>query len=394
MKQIKRIAILGSTGSIGTQTLDVISHYPDRFKVDMLIAGSKVDTLIQQAVKWRPSMAIIADTSKYWKLKEALEPLGIATACGSEAIADAMERDSFDCVVTATVGYSGLAPTLRAIAAGKEIALANKETLVVAGDIVTAALRRSASRMLPVDSEHSAIHQCMAGESPADVRRLIITASGGPFRKFTSEQIARATVADALNHPNWSMGSKITIDSATMMNKAFEIIEARWLFDIPGDKITPVVHPQSIVHSMVEFVDGSIKAQLGVPDMRLPIRYALGDASRLATSDAPLTLERYSELTFEAPDSVRFPAIGLGHYALERGGNTACVINAANEVAVAAFLHGHITFPEIYGMIEHALSAVDYIGSPNYEDYVATNAKARAIADEAVEKKKRIGSLS
>lgn len=394
MKQIKRIAILGSTGSIGTQTLDVISHYPDRFKVDMLIAGSKVDTLIQQAVKWRPSMAIIADTSKYWKLKEALEPLGIATACGSEAIADAMERDSFDCVVTATVGYSGLAPTLRAIAAGKEIALANKETLVVAGDIVTAALRRSASRMLPVDSEHSAIHQCMAGESPADVRRLIITASGGPFRKFTSEQIARATVADALNHPNWSMGSKITIDSATMMNKAFEIIEARWLFDIPGDKITPVVHPQSIVHSMVEFVDGSIKAQLGVPDMRLPIRYALGDASRLATSDAPLTLERYSELTFEAPDSDRFPAIGLGHYALERGGNTACVINAANEVAVAAFLHGHISFPEIYGMIEHALSAVDYIGSPNYEDYVATNAKARAVADEAVEKKKRIGSLS
>lgn len=394
MKQIKRIAILGSTGSIGTQTLDVISHYPDRFKVDMLIAGSKVDTLIQQAVKWRPSMAIIADTSKYWKLKEALEPLGIATACGSEAIADAMERDSFDCVVTATVGYSGLAPTLRAIAAGKEIALANKETLVVAGDIVTAALRRSASRMLPVDSEHSAIHQCMAGESPADVRRLIITASGGPFRKFTSEQIARATVADALNHPNWSMGSKITIDSATMMNKAFEIIEARWLFDIPGDKITPVVHPQSIVHSMVEFVDGSIKAQLGVPDMRLPIRYALGDASRLATSDAPLTLERYSELTFEAPDSDRFPAIGLGHYALERGGNTACVINAANEVAVAAFLHGHISFPEIYVMIEHALSTVDYIGSPNYEDYVATNAKARAIADEAVEKKKRIGSLS
>lgn len=394
MKQIKRIAILGSTGSIGTQTLDVISHYPDRFKVDMLIAGSKVDTLIQQAVKWRPSMAIIADTSKYWKLKEALEPLGIATACGSEAIADAMERDSFDCVVTATVGYSGLAPTLRAIAAGKEIALANKETLVVAGDIVTAALRRAASRMLPVDSEHSAIHQCMAGESPADVRRLIITASGGPFRQFTSEQIARATVADALNHPNWSMGSKITIDSATMMNKAFEIIEARWLFDIPGDKITPVVHPQSIVHSMVEFVDGSIKAQLGVPDMRLPIRYALGDASRLATSDAPLTLERYSELTFEAPDSDRFPAIGLGHYALERGGNTACVINAANEVAVAAFLHGHISFPEIYGMIEHALSAVDYIGSPNYEDYVATNAKARAVAEEAVEKKKRIGSLS
>lgn len=384
MKQLKRIAILGSTGSIGTQTLDVISHYPDRFKVDMLIAGSKVDTLIQQAVKWRPSMAIIADTSKYWKLKDALEPLGIATASGSEAIADAMERDTFDCVVTATVGYSGLAPTLRAIKAGKDIALANKETLVVAGDIVTAALRRSSSRMLPVDSEHSAIHQCLVGENSADVRRLIITASGGPFRTLTKQQIAGVTAADALKHPNWSMGSKITIDSATMMNKAFEIIEARWLFDIPGDKITPVVHPQSIVHSMVEFVDGSVKAQLGVPDMRLPIRYALGDASRLATSDMPLTLERCSQLTFEAPDADRFPAIKLGHYALEKGGNTACVINAANEIAVAAFLRGHISFTDIYAIIEHTLGAINYIAEPSYEDYVATNEQSRAVADEAV----------
>lgn len=384
MKQLKRIAILGSTGSIGTQTLDVISHYPDRFKVDMLIAGSKVDTLIQQAVKWRPSMAIIADTSKYWKLKDALEPLGIATASGSEAIADAMERETFDCVVTATVGYSGLAPTLRAIKAGKDIALANKETLVVAGDIVTAALRSSSSRMLPVDSEHSAIHQCLVGENSADVRRLIITASGGPFRTLTKQQIAGVTSADALKHPNWRMGSKITIDSATMMNKAFEIIEARWLFDIPGDKITPVVHPQSIVHSMVEFVDGSVKAQLGVPDMRLPIRYALGDASRLATSDMPLTLERCSQLTFEAPDADRFPAIKLGHYALEKGGNTACVINAANEIAVAAFLRGHISFTDIYAIIEHTLGAINYIAEPSYEDYVATNEQSRAVADEAV----------
>lgn len=386
---MKRIAILGSTGSIGTQTLDVISHYPDRFKVDMLIAGTKVDTLIQQAVKWRPSMAIIADPAKYWKLKEALEPLGVATACGDEAVADAMERDTFDCVVTATVGYSGLAPTLRAIAAGKDIALANKETLVVAGDIVSAALCRSSSRMLPVDSEHSAIHQCLAGEDPADVRRLIITASGGPFRKFSAERIARATVADALNHPNWSMGSKITIDSATMMNKAFEIIEARWLFDIPGEKITPVVHPQSIVHSMVEFVDGSVKAQLGVPDMRLPIRYALGDASRLATTDSPLTLERCAQLTFEAPDSSRFPAIQLGHFALDKGGNTACIINAANEVAVAAFLRGHISFPDIYALIEETLSAVDFIANPNYEDYVNTNAEARARAEASVAARKR-----
>lgn len=389
MKQPKRIAILGSTGSIGTQTLDVISHYPERFKVDMLIAGSKVDTLIQQAGKWRPSMAIIADNSKYWKLKDALEPLGIATASGDKAIADAMERDSFDCVVTATVGYSGLAPTLRAIAAGKDIALANKETLVVAGDIVTEALRRSQSRMLPVDSEHSAIHQCLVGENRNDVRRLIITASGGPFRTFTADRIAKVTAADALKHPNWSMGAKITIDSATMMNKAFEIIEARWLFDIPGGKITPIVHPQSIVHSMVEFVDGSVKAQLGVPDMRLPIRYALGDASRLVTADAPLTLERCSQLTFEAPDVNRFPAIKLGHFALEKGGNTACIINAANEIAVSAFLQGHISFNDIYDLIEETLCAVTHISAPQYDDYVATNNEARARAEAGVASRRK-----
>lgn len=384
MKQLKRIAILGSTGSIGKQTLEVISQYPERFKVDILIAGSKVDALIQQSIKWRPSMAIIADESKYHKLKKALELLGITTACGSEAICEAMERDTFDCVVTATVGYSGLAPTLRAIAAGKEIALANKETLVVAGEIVNAALQNSNSRLLPVDSEHSAIYQCLVGEQIEDVRRLIITASGGPFRKLSAEEIANVTVTDALNHPNWSMGAKITIDSATMMNKAFEIIEARWLFNIPGEKITPIVHPQSIVHSMVEFVDGSVKAQLGVPDMRLPIRYALGDASRMETNDSPLCFEKYSQLTFETPDIKRFPALGLGHYALDKGGNTACIINAANEIAVEAFLQGKITFPNIYGLIEETLSMVDFIATPNYEDYVNTNAEARMKAETLV----------
>lgn len=384
MKQLKRIAILGSTGSIGKQTLEVISQYPERFKVDILIAGSKVDALIQQSIKWRPSMAIIADASKYYKLKDALEPLGISTACGNEAICDAMERDTFDCVVTATVGYSGLAPTLRAIAAGKDIALANKETLVVAGEIVNAALQNSSSRLLPVDSEHSAIYQCLVGENIEDVRRLIITASGGPFRKLSAEEIAKVTITDALNHPNWSMGAKITIDSATMMNKAFEIIEARWLFNIPGEKITPIVHPQSIVHSMVEFVDGSIKAQLGVPDMRLPIRYALGDATRMETDDSPLNFVNYSQLTFESPDHKRFPALGLGHYALEKGGNTACVINAANEIAVNAFLQGKITFPCIYRLIEETLSKVDYITTPNYEDYVNTNADARIKAEALV----------
>ena len=377
----KRIAILGSTGSIGTQTLDVIAQYPDRFVVDMLIAGTQVDALIQQAIRWRPSIAIIADESKFQKLRDALAPYNIETAAGSEAIADAMQRDSFDTVVTATVGYSGLAPTLRAIAANKDIALANKETLVVAGDIVTAALAQSKSRMLPVDSEHSAIHQCLVGESITDVRRLIITASGGPFRNFTPEQIAKVTAKDALKHPNWDMGAKITIDSATMMNKAFEIIEARWLFGIGGDRISPIVHPQSIVHSMVEFVDGSVKAQLGVPDMRLPIRYALGDAMRLPTDDSPLTFQHLSNLTFEQPDSQRFPAIELGHYALSRGGNTACVINAANEIAVAAFLRGEIRFTDIYELITEAIQKIDFIESPNYDDYVATNSAARQFTE-------------
>lgn len=329
----KRIAVLGSTGSIGTQTLQVIEEYPDRFRPTVLVAGSKVDTLILQAQKWRPEMAVIADTTKYWKLKDALEPLGIATAAGQGAINDAMAADCFDTVVTATVGYSGLAPTLRAIGAGKDIALANKETLVVAGDIVTAALGASPSRLYPVDSEHSAIYQCLQGEDPESVRRLIITASGGPFRGMSAEQLEHVTVKDALHHPNWAMGAKITIDSATMVNKAFEIIEARWLFGMEPDRISAVVHPQSIVHSMVEFIDGAVKAQLGVPDMRLPIRYALGETHRLPTSDSPLTIERMASLTFEEPDRKRFPAIDFGHFALRRGGNTACVINAANEVA-------------------------------------------------------------
>ncbi|MDE6801140.1 MAG: 1-deoxy-D-xylulose-5-phosphate reductoisomerase, partial [Muribaculaceae bacterium] len=324
----KRIAILGSTGSIGTQTLDVIACYPERFEVAVLIAGSKVDTLIQQAIATRPRMVVIADESKYIKLREALEPLGIMTAAGQDAICDAVAMDFVDQVVTATVGYSGLAPTLRAIRAGKDIALANKETLVVAGDIVTRALSESKSQVIPVDSEHSAIYQCLVGEDRAKVKRLIITASGGPFRNMDAEALSSVTVSDALRHPNWSMGAKITIDSATMVNKAFEIIEAHWLFGVSPEKIEPIVHPQSIVHSMVEFVDGAIKAQLGTPDMRLPIRYALGDTERLHSSDSALTFDKMASLTFERPDSKRFPGVKLGHLALERGGNTACIINA------------------------------------------------------------------
>ena len=380
----KRVAVLGSTGSIGTQTLDVIEEYPDRFEASLLVAGTKVDTLIQQALRLRPEMAILADESKYWKLKDALEPLGIKTAAGQGAINDAMEADCFDTVVTATVGYSGLAPTLRAIGAGKDIALANKETLVVAGELVTAALESSRSRMLPVDSEHSAIYQCLVGETPESVKRLIITASGGPFRLKTAEDLKRVTMKDALKHPNWSMGAKITIDSATMLNKAFEIIEARWLFGVEREKITAVVHPQSIVHSMVKFVDGAVKAQLGVPDMRLPIRYALGDATRLATADSPLTLERMMTLTFEKPDESRFPGIKFGHYALERGGTTACVINAANEIAVAAFLREKIGFTDIYDLIVKALDKMPFIADPTLDDYVALNAETRRFTESLI----------
>ena len=381
------IAVLGSTGSIGTQTLDIISQFPDRFRAVVLAAGSNVDMLIRQATKHRPAIAIIADERKYSALKEALSPLGIETACGEQALADAMERPDFDTVVTATVGYSGLLPTIRAIKAGKQIALANKETLVVAGELVTSSLRVSRSRMLPVDSEHSAIYQCLAGEDPVKVRQLLITASGGPFRCKSAGELAAVTVNDALRHPNWSMGAKITIDSATMLNKAFEIIEARWLFDMAPEKISAVVHPQSIVHSMVEFVDGSVKAQLGVPDMRLPIRYALGDATRLATSDSPLTLDRMVSLTFEKPDEERFPAIKLGHYALHRGGTAACVINAANEIAVAAFLREQIGFGDIYRLIIEALDKMPFVAEPAFDDYVRLNDETRTYIQSLIPKK-------
>lgn len=367
------IALLGSTGSIGTQTLDIVERFPDRFNVALLAAGRNVELLIEQAVRFRPSLAIIADESKYGRLREALSPLGIETATGDQVLADAMERPDFDTVVTATVGYSGLLPTVRAILAGKDIALANKETLVVAGELVTRMLRESTSRVIPVDSEHSAIYQCLRGEDPAAVKKLIITASGGPFRTWTREETANVTAEQALRHPRWNMGVKITIDSATMLNKAFEIIEARWLFDIPAERIEAVVHPQSIVHSMVEFIDGAVKAQLGIPDMHLPIRYALGDASRLPRSERAMSLTDYASLTFEQPDPVKFPCLSLAPLALERGGNAACIINAANEVAVAAFLRGEISFPGIYDTIMEALEATPFIPSPTLDDYVATH---------------------
>ena len=380
VKTPKNIAVIGATGSIGTQTLEIISSHPELYRATVIAAGRRVDDLIALARKHRPALAVIADVNKYSVLRDALEPLGIETAAGEQALCDAVCRDDVDMVVTATVGYSGLAPTIAAIKAGKDIALANKETLVVAGQYITELLAKSKSRVFPVDSEHSAIYQCLDGEDRANVKKLIITASGGPFRKWTAEQMANAKASDALKHPNWSMGAKITIDSATMMNKAFEIIEAKWLFGFDGDQIEAVVHPQSIVHSMVEFTDGAIKAQLGLPDMKLPIAYALGEGKRLPGAEKPLRISDYAALTFERPDIEKFPCLTLAQEAMRRGGNSACVINAANEIAVAAFLDGKIGFNDIYSTIIRTLDAMPYIETPSYADFVATNNEARMFA--------------
>lgn len=381
---VKRLAVVGSTGSIGTQTLDIVERHPEMYRVSVLSAGSRVAPLVQQALKFRPALAIIADESKYSELRAALEPAGIATAAGVSALTDAMTRDDVDMAVTATVGYSGLEPTIRAIGAGKDIALANKETLVVAGELINRLLKTSKSKIYPVDSEHSAVAQCLAGESPDSVRRLIITASGGPFRLWSADRLPQATVADALRHPNWSMGDKITVDSATMLNKAFELIEAHYLFGIEPRRIRAVVHPQSIVHSMVEFKDGAIKAQLGVPDMRLPIAYALGCGARLPEAAPRLRLSQMASLTFEDPDLTKFPCLTLAHTAMERRGNSACVINAANEVANMAFRQGRLPYTGIYPVIAATLERVPYIAEPVYDDYVASNAEARAIAQQLV----------
>jgi 1-deoxy-D-xylulose-5-phosphate reductoisomerase len=380
----KRLAVIGSTGSIGTQTLQIVNAHAQRYKVTVLAAGSRVDLLIEQARKFRPALAIIAREDLYSKLHDALAPLGIETAAGAAALAAAMERDDIDMVVTATVGYSGLEPTIRAIRANKDIALANKETLVVAGALINKLLKQSKSRIFPVDSEHSAIAQCLAGEDEKCVRSLIVTASGGPFRTWQKADLERATAADALKHPNWSMGAKITIDSATMLNKAFELIEAHYLFNISPDRIHAVVHPQSVVHSMVEFVDGAIKAQLGVPDMKLPIAYALGESSRLADVSAPLTLDAMTQLTFERPDYDKFPCLGLAPLSLERGGNTACIVNAANEVANLAFRQGRIGFNDIYRTISSTLEHTAFIDAPSYDDYVATNFEAVRYAEQFI----------
>ncbi|MCM1067035.1 MAG: 1-deoxy-D-xylulose-5-phosphate reductoisomerase [Muribaculaceae bacterium] len=376
----KGIAVLGATGSIGRQALDIIGSHPERYRAVVLAAGKRIDELIELARKHRPLLAVIADETLLPKLTEALVPLGIATAAGAEALAQCVDMPEVDMVLTATVGYSGLEPTVRAIRAHKDIALANKETLVVAGELVNRLLAESGTHIYPVDSEHSAIAQCLQGEDPASVERLLITASGGPFRTWEPERIATATAADALRHPNWSMGAKITIDSASMLNKAFEIIEAHHLFGIAPDRIEAVVHPQSIVHSMVQFTDGAVKAQLGVPDMHLPIAYALGENSRLMAASKHLSLADYASLTFERPDTDRFPCLKLAHHCLAKGGTAACTVNAANEIAVAAFLAGHIAFGDIYRIIADTLEATTFVASPAYSDYVDVNAEARSRA--------------
>lgn len=386
MNDLTDIAVLGSTGSIGTQALDVIKENPDKFRAAVLIAGSNVSLLASQALEFNPKSAIIADETLLHELKVKLDGSGIECKAGISAICEAVSAPEIDMVLSSTVGYSGLIPTIAAIKAGKEIALANKETLVVAGELVTRLAKENNVKIYPVDSEHSAIYQCLVGEDPASVKRLIITASGGPFRVTPKQEMANVTLQQALNHPNWSMGNKITIDSATMMNKAFEIIEAHWLFDVAPSKITAVIHPQSIIHSMVEFCDGAVKAQLGQPDMHLPIRYALAKGKRITAPQAEtrLNFESVCNLTFEIPDREKFPCLSLASRALEEKGNTACIINAANEIAVDAFLHERIRFVDIYDIIENTLASVDYIENPDIDDYVTSNSEARRKAIEKI----------
>ena len=394
MTQKRNIAVLGSTGSIGQQTLDIIAEYPGLFNAWMLVARSSADLLIQQARQFRPHLVIIAE-QYYDYVRDALEDTGIEVATGSAAIAQAVTAPEIDTVVTAMVGYSGLESTIAAIGAGKRIALANKETLVVAGELIDRLLKDSDSVLYPVDSEHGAFYQCLVGERHEDIDKLWLTASGGPFlwltasggpfRTLPKERLETVTAADALKHPNWSMGAKITIDSATMMNKGFEMIEARWLFGVMPDDIVIMVHPQSIIHSMVAFKDGSVKAQLGLPDMHLPIRYALGLPDRRLASDCrKMTLEDMATLTFERPDFDKFPLLGMAYAAARTGGTAPCVMNAANEIAVAAFLQDKIKFTDIYRIIENTMEKAPHIKHPTYEDYVASNANARAIAERLI----------
>ncbi|MGC9150407.1 MAG: 1-deoxy-D-xylulose-5-phosphate reductoisomerase [Microbacter sp.] len=383
---IKRIAILGSTGSIGTQALEVIDTHPDLFEIYALTANNNVALLIQQAIYFQPAVVVIANDAHYFTLKEALRDYPIQVFSGMDSVAQIAGMDSVDIVLTAMVGYSGLLPTLSAVKSGKTIALANKETLVVAGELMAKLLQDSHASIIPVDSEHSAIFQCLTGEPEQGLEKIILTASGGPFRQKTKEQLRHVTKEEALKHPNWKMGAKITIDSATMMNKGFEVIEARWLFGLAPDQIDVVIHPESIIHSMVQFVDGTLKAQMGLPDMRLPIQYAFSFPNRIHSPWPRLDFSTCTSLTFEQPDMEKFRNLSLAFDALKRAGNAPCVLNAANEVAVEAFLSDRISFVQISEIIEMTLEKAYFVTHPNYDDFVTSDQEARMIAQEYIRK--------
>ena len=378
------ITILGSTGSIGTQTLDVIESHPERFHAAVLTAGRNWELLARQALRHRPRLVVIAEDSVYPQLKDALAGSGIETASGPEAIADAAGLLSDDIVVGAMVGYSGLEPTLRALEMGKTVALANKETLVAAGRIVTDTCRRTGARLLPVDSEHSAIFQCLQGESHDKIRKIILTASGGPFRTTQADMMDAITPEQALKHPNWDMGAKVTIDSASMMNKGLEMIEARWLFDVAPEDIEILVHPQSVVHSMVEYIDGSVKAQLGLPDMRMPIRYALGYPERLPSRAERLSLTAYGTLTFEEPDFNKFPLLGIAYQAIAAGAAAPTVMNAANEVAVRAFLNRQIRFTDMPRVVRETMDKLSHLTADSASDIRTAHELATRAASELI----------
>jgi len=380
----KHIAILGSTGSIGSQALEVIEKNPGLFSLEVITAGSNASLLIRQAVKHRPNHVVIADERKYQDVSEALSGYPIKVYAGREALSQVVQIDSVDLVLVAMVGFTGLYPTLTAIRSGKNIALANKETLVVAGKLIHQLSEEYKVNIYPVDSEHSAIFQCIEGEHQNPVEKIYLTASGGPFRGKSRTYLQNVTKEEALKHPNWSMGNKVTIDSATLMNKGLEVIEARWLFDLKPGQIDVIVHPQSIIHSIVQFEDGSMKAQMSLPDMKLPISYAFGYPKRIKSDQARFQFKDYPNLTFEAPDIKNFRNLAIAYKALEQEGNSPCIMNAANEIAVDAFLHGQVSFLKMSDIIEQTLESVEFISDPDFEDFVVSDREARRIANQLI----------
>ena len=382
--EARHIAILGSTGSIGTQALDVVQRHPGRFEVEVLTAMNNADLLIEQAKTFKPNVVVIGNEDRYETIQAALDPLDIKVYAGENALADVVQMDTIDTVLTALVGYSGLRPTIKAIESGKNIALANKETLVVAGELVTKLAREKGVNIYPIDSEHSAIFQCLVGEFHNPIEKIILTASGGPFRGKDKEFLRHVQKEQALKHPNWDMGAKITIDSASLMNKGLEVIEAKWLFGLRKDQVDVIVHPQSIIHSMVQFEDSSIKAQMGLPDMRVPIQFALSYPDRLKADFPRFNFADYPELTFEKPDMETFRNLGLAFEALNTAGNSPCVLNAANEIAVAEFLKDKVSFLGMSDVVEKCLADIPFVSSPTLEDYVNTDKETRIKAFEII----------